>query len=233
MAKLIVALDYDDAHEAMQMANLLQGKVEWVKVGLELFITEGPRLIQSLKAMKYKVFLDLKLYDIPNTVRGAVLAAARHKADMLTLHLSGGENMVTEALNCVKGEDHQPLLFGVTILTSFSDGELPCFTGSLTEIAQRLADEAYNWEMNGIVCSGHEVEQIKKRHPKLLTLCPGIRMADGEANDQKRVMTPYQAIKNGADFIVVGRPITKAEDPLAAAEAILANMQEAEAEMSA
>ncbi len=227
MAELIVALDFDDAHEAMQMADILKGKVKWVKVGLELFITEGPRLIQSLKAMQYKVFLDLKLHDIPNTVRGAVLAAARHKADMLTLHIVGGENMVTAAMDCVKEQENKPLIFGVTVLTSISDGDIPGYNGQVKELANRLSDEAYNWNLNGIVCSGNEVEQIKKRHPKLLTLCPGIRMPGAEVGDQKRVMTPAMAVKNGADFIVVGRPITKAENPLQAAEEILANMLEA------
>ncbi len=225
MAELIVALDFNDPHEAITMAQKLEGKVDWVKVGLELFITEGPRIIQTLRSMKFKVFLDLKLHDIPNTVKGAVLAGAMHKADMLTLHIPGGESMITEAVNCLKDAEHKPLLFGVTILTSIAQGEIPGFSGNLSEIAQRLADEAYNWGMNGIVCSGHEVEKIKKRHPKLLTLCPGIRMPDGDVGDQKRVITPCEAIKRGADFIVVGRPITKAADPAAAAELILENMK--------
>ncbi len=226
MAELIVALDFDDANDALKMADTLQGTVKWVKVGLELFIAEGPRLIQSLKAMRYNVFLDLKLHDIPNTVRGAVLSCARHKADMLTLHIVGGEAMVAAALECVQDAEHKPLIFGVTVLTSIGDGELPGYAGPVKELAQRLADEAYNWDLNGIVCSGNEVEQIKKRHPKLLTLCPGIRMPDGDVGDQKRVMTPAQAVKNGADYIVVGRPITKAADPLKAAQEIIANMEE-------
>ncbi len=227
MAELIVALDFDDAHEALKMADTLKGKVKWVKVGLELFITEGPRLIQSLKAMQYKVFLDLKLHDIPNTVRGAVLAAASHKADMLTLHIVGGEAMVTAALDCLEEKEHKPLVFGVTVLTSISDGDIPGYNGQVKDLANRLSDEAYNWKLNGIVCSGNEVGQIKKRHPKLLTLCPGIRLENSEVGDQKRVMTPKLAIENGADFLVVGRPITKAENPLEAAEEILANMLEA------
>ncbi len=227
MAELVVALDYSDPLEAITMAQKLEGKVDWVKVGLELFITEGPRIIQTLRSMKYKVFLDLKLHDIPNTVKGAVLASAMHRADMLTLHIPGGEEMVTEAINCLANHEHKPLLFGVTILTSIAQGQIPGFTGNLSEIAQRLADEAYNWGMNGIVCSGHEVENIKKRHPRLLTLCPGIRLPDNEVGDQKRVITPCEAIQRGADFIVVGRPITKAEDPLLAVERIIDNMRQA------
>ncbi len=224
MAELIVALDFDDANDALKMANTLQEKVRWVKVGLELFITEGPRLIQTLKGMKYNVFLDLKLHDIPNTVRGAVLAAARHKADMLTVHIVGGENMITTTMDCLKDAQHKPLIFGVTVLTSISEGELPGYTGGMKDLAIRLADEAYSWDLNGIVCSGNEVQNIKKRHPKLLTLCPGIRMPNGDLDDQKRVMTPYQAVQNGADYIVVGRPITRAEDPEKAVDEILANM---------
>lgn len=225
MAELIVALDYDNPLDALKLAKNLEGKVDWLKVGLELFITEGPKIIKDLQAMNYKVFLDLKLHDIPNTVQGAVLAAAKHRADMLTLHVSGGKNMINAAVECLKTSDHKPLLFGVTILTSLSQGEVPCFTGDLKELTQQLAEEAYNGGANGIVCSGHEVESIKQRQPKLLALCPGIRMPDGDVGDQKRVITPQEAVRRGADFIVVGRPINQAKDPVAAAEAILANMK--------
>ncbi len=224
MAELIVALDYSDAQEALEMAKTLEKEVNWVKVGLELFITEGPRILQLLRSMGFKVFLDLKLHDIPNTVQQAVLTAAMHKADMLTLHIAGGEKMATAAVECLQEHEEKPLLFGVTVLTSIAQGEFPCFSGRLDELAQRMADEAYNWRINGIVCSGHEVEAIKKRHPKLLTLCPGIRMAGDDAGDQQRIITPREAVEKGADFIVVGRPITKAEDPVAATKAILDNM---------
>ncbi len=231
MAKLVVALDFDDSLEALNMASTLEGKVEWVKIGLELFITEGPRLIQVLKGMNYKIFLDLKLHDIPNTVKGAVLALARHKADMLTLHIAGGENMVTMATETAKETDVKPLLFGVTVLTSISQGELPGFSGDLSQLAHRLADEAFSWGLNGVVCSGHEVKVIKKRHPKLLTLCPGIRLEGENADDQKRIMTPYEAVKEGADFLVVGRPITRAANPAEVAEAILEDIRKAEEEL--
>ncbi len=227
MAKLIVALDFDNPKDALNMASTLKGTVEWVKVGLELFITEGPSIIEKLKAMDYKVFVDLKLHDIPNTVKGATLALASHKADMLTLHISGTENMVKEAVSAMQNSNHKALLFGVTVLTSISEGEYIGYDGNLKDLTNLLAKKASMWGLDGIVCSGHEVEGIKKDNPNLLGLCPGIRLSTGEVNDQKRVMTPMQAVQNGADFLVVGRPITQAENPLAIAKEVLAEIAKA------
>ncbi len=228
MAQLIVALDFDNPKDALNMAETLKGTVEWVKVGLELFISEGPSIIEKLKSMNYKVFVDLKLHDIPNTVKGATLALASHKADMLTLHISGTENMVKEAVSAMKNSNHKALLFGVTVLTSISEGEYVGYEKSLKELTNLLAKKASLWGLDGIVCSGHEVAQIKEDNPNLLGLCPGIRLASADANDQKRVMTPYEAVKNGADFLVVGRPITQAENPLAKANEVLAEIKRVE-----
>lgn len=228
MAELIVALDFDDALEALNMAGSLRGHVSWVKVGLELFITEGPRMIHSLKGLGFKVFLDLKLYDIPNTVRGAALAAASCGADMMTLHLGGGERMCRAAVEAVARREHAPLLMGVTVLTSFAEGELPGCSMPLGELAKTLASGAAAWGMNGVVCSGHEAAAIKKAHPGLRCLTPGIRLVGSGGDDQRRVMTPAQAVRNGSDFLVVGRPITRAEKPAAVADAVLADMQSAQ-----
>ncbi len=224
MAELVVALDFDDALEALNMATSLQGRVPWVKVGLELFTVEGPRILYALKGVGYKVFLDLKLHDIPNTVSRAALACARAGADIITLHLAGGERMCRAAADAVRNLPNRPLVFGVTVLTSLTDGELPGCRESLSDFARTLADDAAYWGLDGVVCSGRECAGIKARHPALRCLTPGIRLDQGEVDDQRRVMTPAQAVAAGSDFLVVGRPITRASDPVAAAAAILIDM---------
>lgn len=226
MAKLVVALDYTDSLDALNMANSLRGSAEWMKVGLELFTREGPRVVQTLKGMGFKIMLDLKLYDIPNTVRGGVRSACWIGADLITVHLSGGERMiraaVDEARQVVNGT--HPLVFGVTVLTSMDQGELPGYTGDLSVLAADLASKGAAWGLNGVVCSGHEVANIKARNPQLLCLTPGIRIDDKSSDDQRRIMTPERAVAAGSDFLVVGRPVTRAEDPAAAARAINAAM---------
>lgn len=224
MAELVVALDFNNALDALNMAGVLRGHAPWVKVGLELFISEGPRIIHSLKGLGFKVFLDLKLHDIPNTVRGAALAAAASGADMMTLHLCGGERMCRAAAEAVAGLSRPPLLMGVTVLTSLAEGELPGCAVPLEMFAKTLARGASEWGMHGVVCSGHEVADIKRACPGLLCLTPGIRLAGGEGDDQRRVMTPAQAVRNGSDFLVVGRPVTRAANPAAAADAVRADM---------
>lgn len=227
MAQLVVALDYTDALDALNMANSLRGSAQWMKVGLEQFTREGPRVVQTLKSMGFKVMLDLKMFDIPNTVRGGVRAGTWIGADMITLHLLGGERMIREAVeeanSCAEGRG-RPLLFGVTVLTSMAQGELPGYDQPLPAFAATLAESGQAWGLDGVVCSGHEVRDIKTRCPQLLCLTPGIRPASGETDDQRRIMTPGQAIQAGSDYLVVGRPITRAADPFAAAEAILAEM---------
>lgn len=227
MAQLVVALDYTDALDALNMANSLRGSAQWMKVGLEQFTREGPRVVQTLKSMGFKVMLDLKMFDIPNTVRGGVRAGTWIGADMITLHLLGGERMIREAVEEVHSfskDQERPLLFGVTVLTSMAQGELPGYDQNLPAFAATLAESGQTWGLDGVVCSGHEVRDIKARCPKLLCLTPGIRPASGTTDDQHRIMTPGQAVQAGSDYLVVGRPITRAEDPFAAAEAILAEM---------
>lgn len=225
MAELIVALDFDDALEALNMATALRGQVAWVKVGLELFVIEGPRVLHALKGLGYKVFLDLKLHDIPHTVSRATLACATSGADLLTLHLAGGERMCRAAADAVRDLPYRPLLFGVTVLTSLADGELPGCREPLSDFARALAGDAAAWGLDGVVCSGHECAGIKARHPELRCLTPGIRLSQTGADDQRRIMTPAQAVAAGADFLVVGRPVTRAQDPAGAAAAMLMDME--------
>ena len=223
MAKLMIALDYTDAVEALNMATTLQGKVPWMKVGLELFTREGPMVVKTLKRMGFNVMLDLKLFDIPNTVRGGVRAASWIGADLITVHLMGGERMCAAVLEERAGLEHKPMIFGVTVLTSLDDGESPGRT-DLRDLAVELADKAALWGLDGAVCSGLDVSGIKAAHPSLLCLTPGIRPSGSPVDDQRRVVTPAEAVAAGSDFLVVGRPVTQAKDPVAATAAILAEM---------
>lgn len=228
MAKLIVALDYTYASEALAMANILKKHVEWVKVGLELFTHEGPSIIQLLKRMGFKVMLDLKLFDIPNTVKGSVRSACLMGVDMLTLHILGGEHMIkaafNEVQNSIQKKSHSPLLFGVTILTSIKQGELPGYNQDITSMVLNLAGYGQQWGLHGIVCSGQELTKIKALYPSLSCLTPGIRMSYSQKDDQHRVMTPREAVKAGSDFLVIGRPITQAEQPIKIVEDIISSI---------
>ena len=221
MAELVVALDVAQAEQGIQLARSLKGTAPWVKVGLELFTVGGRDVISACKAMGFKVFLDLKFYDIPNTVGSAVAAAASMGVDMLTLHTQGGEAMCRAARAACQQSATKPLLFGVTVLTSMADGDLPAYTGRLSHFAVELAQGAQAWGLDGVVCSGHEVQRIKQASPALLCLTPGIRPAGAAAGDQKRVMTPQEAVAAGSDFLVIGRPITRHAQPAQAAQEIM------------
>ncbi len=227
MAQLIVAMDLPSTDKALSMSSVLAGSVKWLKIGLELFILGGPVLVDKLKGMGYNIFLDLKFYDIPNTVERAVKAAAAIEADMLTLHCQGGRKMCEGAKSAIANMQKKPLLFGVTVLTSFAAGEMPGINEEPRTFATSLAGNAHNWGLNGVVCSGQEVAGIKASYPDLLALCPGIRPAGQASNDQSRVVTPGQAVSSGADFIVVGRPITNNPNPATAASEILCEMEKA------
>lgn len=222
MAELIVALDMDSRKKALELAERLKGTVNWLKIGLEMFTRGGPDFILELSGMGFSVFLDLKLYDIPNTVARAVSAAANLNAKMMTIHLSGGRKMCETAL-AAAGPDQ--LILGVTALTSFSDGEMPGIGVPVKEHAARLADLAADWGMGGIVCSPLEVADIRKSHPELVCVCPGIRPAGSETGDQARAAAPADAVRNGAGFLVCGRPVTRAADPRLAAKEIMRQME--------
>lgn len=231
MAQLIAALDYTNAADALATADALRGCPIWMKVGLELFTHEGPSVAARLKEMGFKVMLDLKMFDIPNTVKGGVRSACLMGVDLITVHALGGERMIRAAREAIEESaasgGARPLLFAVTVLTSMAPGELPGYGENLPGLAADLAAGGQAWGLDGVVCSGHEVETIKRRCPSLLCLTPGIRPASGSTDDQRRVMTPAQAVRAGSDFLVVGRPITKAPVPADAARAILDEMEKA------
>ena len=231
MAELVVALDFRDGESALSIARSLQGAVPWVKVGLELFTAEGPALIGELKALGFKVFLDLKFFDIPNTVQGAVRSAARLGVDMVNIHALGGERMARAAMaGCAEGTEpggEPPLVLAVTMLTSMGAGDLPVENApDPSEMALDLAVKAKQYGLNGVVCSGLEVAAIKRAcGPEFIGLTPGIRPASSVEDDQRRVVTPAGAVASGSDYLVVGRPITGAESPEEAALAIIREMQ--------
>ncbi|WP_027180176.1 orotidine-5'-phosphate decarboxylase [Maridesulfovibrio bastinii] len=228
MSELVVALDFKNGDDAIALARKISGTVPWVKVGLELFCAEGPSIVSRFKEMGFKVFVDLKFFDIPNTVKGAVRSATRAGADMLSLHALGGERMAIAAREgrseaAVEGDG--PLLMAITILTSMSEEDLPFpIPNGLGESVLDLALASSQAGLDGIVCSGLEVESVKKRCGNdFLCLTPGIRPAQA-SDDQRRVVTPAQAVRNGSNFLVVGRPVTQADDPKKAAADIIRDM---------
>lgn len=227
-ANLVVALDFPTVDEALALAKKVRGVVPWMKVGLELFTAEGPRIISELKSMNFKVFLDLKFHDIPNTVKGAAKSAARLGADITTLHHAGGMRMAVAALEGVAEAGYPTNVFAISILTSTSPAEAGYNSpAEVTEAVAAKALEAKTWGLPGIVCSGHEAAAVKAACGNdFFCLCPGIRMA-GADDDQRRVMTPAAAIAAGADYLVMGRPVTRADDPRAAAAAAIENMASA------
>lgn len=227
---LVVALDFADAAPALDLASRLRGVVPWVKVGLELFLDAGKDLPARLKDMGYHVFLDLKFMDIPNTVQAAVAQGTRMGADMLTVHALGGRAMCEAAVagreRALSPGQAAPLILGVTVLTSMGAADLAWNPGGSDEdvrdLTVHLARSAKNWKLDGVVCSGREVSVIRQAcGADFRLLTPGIRLPDADAGDQTRVCTPAQAARDGSDFLVVGRPITRAADPVKAARTYL------------
>lgn len=210
------------------MARKLRGAAGLFKVGSQLYTAEGPHAVDRLASFGYEIFLDLKFHDIPNTVAGAVSAAADlHDVAMLTLHTSGGAAMMKAARESLAHRKTRPLLLGVTVLTSLDDAALQQIGVRETPASQalalaRLAKQA---DMDGVVASAHEARAIRQEcGPKFLIVVPGVRPADASANDQSRVATPAEAIRAGADYLVIGRPITAAADPRLAALSIAAEI---------
>lgn len=218
--QLVIALDVADEQMAIALASKFRGRVGWLKVGLELYIRGGRSLVASLKDMGYNVFLDLKFYDIPNTVAGAVRSACSMDIDMLTIHCQGGERMCAAALSALPGHG-APLIAGVTALTSFADGEMPGIAMGCREYGIYLAGLAASWGMPAVVCSPMEAREIRIRWPELKLVCPGIRMPEDRTDDQRRVMTPASAAAAGADFLVMGRSIIGSPNPEGALETVL------------
>lgn len=229
--QLAVALDLPTWPEASRMAGQLRGVVPWLKVGLELFVASGPQVVAELKAQGFHVFLDLKFHDIPNTVRGAVRSASRLGADLLTLHASGGTAMLSAAAQGRQDARDDagtpgPLLVAVTVLTSLGEQDLDLYAApSLPELADTLAGLAVRAGLDGVVCSAFEAARIKARFGAgLVCVTPGIRLADASRDDQRRVADPAMAVVQGANLLVVGRPITHAQDPATVARTYLAAM---------
>jgi orotidine-5'-phosphate decarboxylase len=230
--KLIVALDVPAAQAALRLAGQLRGHAGVFKVGLELFSAEGPALVSELVALGARVFLDLKLHDIPNTVRGAAREAARRGVAMLTVHASGGRKMMQAALEGVRegaGTGQRPRVLGVTVLTSLADADLAeVGWNGPAETATRLAMLAHQSALDGVIASTLETACIRQAcGAGFAIVTPGIRPAAAARDDQARAATPRAAICAGADFLVVGRPITQAPEPAAAADAILEEIIEA------
>lgn len=223
---LIIALDFPCAEPAIAIASELDPESCRVKVGKELFTSEGPQLVRQLADMGFDVFLDLKFHDIPNTVAKAVIAAANLGVWMINVHASGGSNMMIaarEALDAIPSND-RPLLTAVTVLTSTSQVELNDlgYSRSLTGQVDHLADMAQNAGLDGVVCSAQEASVIKNTLGEtFLTVTPGIRPEGSDLGDQHRVMTPSEAISAGSDYLVMGRPITGADNPSAVITSIL------------
>ena len=227
MAKeVIIALDFGGAAEAFEFLNEFRnlGRKPYVKVGMELFYSAGPDLVRELKNRGFSVFLDLKLHDIPNTVRQAMASLSGLGADMVNLHAAGGSEMMRAALEGLSADTKaaRPILIAVTQLTSTSEETLrnELLIGSgMEETVLSYARNALASGLDGVVCSPLESAGIKRVcGGDFLTVTPGVRFAEGSTDDQKRVTTPAQAAENGSDYIVVGRPITKADDPIAVYE---------------
>jgi len=227
--RVIVPLDFPDAASALALAARLDPKLCRVKVGKELFTAAGPDVVAKLQGGGFDVFLDLKYHDIPNTVAGACRAAARLGVWMLNVHASGGAAMLRAAREAVDVVPKRPLLTGVTILTSLADADLARigYRGTAAENVERLAALARECGLDGIVCSAQEAPAMRASHGrdfKLVT--PGIRLATSAADDQSRTVTPVEAVRLGADYLVIGRPITQSRDPVATLESIRQSLQE-------
>jgi len=234
--RVIVALDVPTLDEASDLARRLAPHVAAVKIGSQLFTAEGPRAVHAMRDLGLRVFLDLKFHDIPNTVAGAVASARSLGIWMLNVHCSGGTVMMAEAAKAasVASPGERPLVLGVTVLTSLDEASLQATlgtVGTLREQVQHLARLAQAAGLHGVVASPHEIVDIRQAcGPGFLIVTPGVRPADAALNDQRRVMTPGEAIRLGADYVVVGRPILAAKDPVEAAQRIAAECHLARAE---
>jgi len=216
--RLVVALDVDSPAAALALAERLAGEAGVVKVGLELFLRGGPNLVRDLRAAGPEVFLDLKFHDIPNTVAGAVRSAAALGARFVTVHASGGRSMLRAAAEAARGTG--TCVLAVTVLTSLDGQDLEEAGWALAprEAAERLASLAVESGIGGLVCSALEAREVRARAGAAAVLVtPGIRLPGDEAGDQKRTAAPDEAARAGADYIVVGRPVTRSDDPARAA----------------
>lgn len=218
---VIVALDFDSREKTLAFLDRFTEEKPFVKIGMELFYAEGPQIVREIRARGHKIFLDLKLHDIPNTVKKAMAALSALDVDIVNLHAAGTKAMMSaalEGLTCADGT--RPLLIGVTQLTSTDQERMErelLIEKPLGDVVLHYAENAAQAGLDGVVCSPLEAESIHARcGAAFLTVTPGVRFAGGDVGDQKRVTTPERAKELGSDYIVVGRPITQAEDPIAA-----------------
>lgn len=229
--RIIVALDFSNLEEAKEMIDRLGDSIVFYKVGLELFLNTKGEILDYLNEKNKKIFLDLKFHDIPNTTAMASIFAAKKNIEIFNVHASGGKNMMEKVVTEAKKINKDILAIAVTILTSFSeDGVKETFKSTLTlkELALNLAKLAKEAGMDGVVCSPWEAKEIKEKLGKeFKIIAPGVRPKWSVANDQERIMTPKEAIENGCDYLVIGRPITKNENPKKAVEMILEEIKEA------
>ncbi len=235
-SKVMVALDYGSAAEARGILRKLEGIPCWMKVGMELYYAEGPAFVRELKQLGYRVFLDLKLHDIPNTVKGGARSVARTGADMFNVHAAGGSAMMRAgaegaAEGAAQAGLKPPIVIAVTQLTSTSQEVLTSEIGlqeTVGEAVVRYAKLAQAAGLQGVVCSALEAAELKAQlGPDFQLVTPGIRPAGASLQDQSRVMTPAQALASGSDYLVIGRPITEAADPRAALEHIMEELVQA------
>ena len=223
-SKIVVALDYAREAEALAFVDRIDPKLARLKVGKEMFTRFGPELVRRLQGAGFDVFLDLKFHDIPNTVAQAVKAAADLGVWMVNVHASGGPRMLSAAREALESYgDQRPLLIAVTILTSMTQEELDAlgYTGTLADRVSRLATLTAMAGLDGVVCSAQEAPGLKReRGPHFKLVTPGIRPTGSQAGDQRRVMTPLDAVKAGSDYLVIGRPITQSDAPLSVLKSI-------------
>ena len=220
---VIVACDFASKEQVLNFLDKFQDRKPFVKIGMELFYAEGPEIVREIKARGHKIFLDLKLHDIPNTVKKSMAVLSRLDVDMTNLHAAGTVSMMEAALEGLTRPDGtRPLLIAVTQLTSTDQERMEndlLIKEPIDKVVMHYASNAAKAGLDGVVCSPLEAEKVHGICGKdFLTVTPGVRFADGDKGDQKRVMTPAEAKKIGSDYIVVGRPITAAEDPVAAYE---------------
>ncbi len=220
---VIIACDFADKETALNFLDKFEDRKPFVKIGMELFYAEGPQIVREIKARGHKIFLDLKLHDIPNTVKKSMAVLSRLDVDMCNLHAAGTSRMMEAALEGLTRPDGtRPLLIAVTQLTSTDQEAMErdlLIKEPIDKVVMHYAETAKNAGLDGVVCSPLEAQKVHDIcGEKFLTVTPGVRFADGDIGDQKRVMTPEQAKKIGSDYIVVGRPITAAHDPVAAYE---------------
>ncbi len=218
---VIIACDFSSAEDVFKFLDKFEGRKPFVKIGMELFYAEGPHIVKKIKEMGHKIFLDLKLHDIPNTVKKSMAVLSRLDVDMCNLHAAGTKNMMKAAIEGLTREDGtRPILIAVTQLTSTDEESMKAdllIDEPIDKVVMHYAKNAMESGLDGVVCSPLEAEKVHSVcGSDFITVTPGVRFADGDVGDQKRIMTPAQAKEIGSDYIVVGRPITAAKDPVAA-----------------